>query len=54
MMRQYHIESEEGSKDEVSCMVQGSLIGLRHSKGRLTVVRGTAEPHQNKAPPNPQ
>jgi hypothetical protein len=49
LLREYRIESEDRLKEDLSCVIQDSFSGIRHQQGRLTVLRGVAEPAKRKA-----
>jgi hypothetical protein len=48
-LRLYRIENKDGPKEALACEDQGTFSGIRHQQGRLTVLRGTAEPVKQKA-----
>lgn len=48
-LRLYRIENKDGLKEALACEAEGTFSGIRHQRGRLTVIRGTAEPAKQKA-----
>src|SRR6266700_1472397 len=50
-LRHYRIESKNGLEETLACVFQDEFIGIRHKHGRLTVLRGVAEPAKRKASP---
>ncbi len=55
LLREYRVEQYSRfseAEQEVACVYQGEFRGVRHEKGRLTMLRGTPEPAKSKPEPS--